>query len=192
MTGPPMHNPIADAAGAKPLRARIALICHAIRWLTFGYVVFVLWGLYAYWSDRAAVARGYAAVYKFDISGAASTQYAAAIALNLVVWAALAWMCWGVWRLFGRYIQGDIFSRISADLLQRIGMLGLFTVALDVVTRPAVIYVMGLHLPDRSDARHMFVRTEDVLYVLIALIIIALGIIYKAAAEMADEHAQVV
>jgi len=184
--------PPADSPRLTALRGKIRVICHVIRLVTLGYVLFVAWGLYDHWADRAKVERGFAALYKLDISGASATQYALAASLSLIVWATLAILCLLVWRLFGRYLRGEIFTRNSAALLQRIGFMGLFVVVFDFAMRPVTVYIMGLHLADRSAARHAFVRTDDVLYILIALVFVALGVIYKSAAEIADEHAQIV
>ncbi len=106
------------------LRGKIGLICHTIRWLAVGYALFDLWGLYAFWSDPEKVARAYANFYKLNISGASPTQYALGAGATFVVWVVLAALCWNVWRLFGRYLRGDIFSRDSAAALQRIGFMG--------------------------------------------------------------------
>jgi hypothetical protein len=174
------------------LRDRIALICYAIRWLTFGYALFVLWGIFDGWLDHPRMERYFTGVYKLDISGASQSQWALGMAVALLGWLVLAALCWNVWRLFGCYIAGDIFSRGSAVLLQRIGFLGLTTVAVDFALRPVTVHIMGVHLADRTGARHGFIRSEDVLYVLISLVFVALGATYRSAAEIADENAQIV
>ena len=174
------------------LRAKIALVCHLVRWLTGGYLLFVAWGLYDHWSDGDRVQRVFKSFYKLDISGAAPWQWRAAEAVSALDWIVLAILCWHVWRLFGRYLQGEIFTAESASLLKRIGVLGLFTVAFDFAMRPVTVMLMGAHLTDSSSARHAFVRTEDVLYVVISLVLVALGMIYRSAAELADENAQIV
>jgi hypothetical protein len=183
----PAASPRLDA-----LRGKIRIICHVIRVVTFGYALFVLWGIYDTWSDRPKLTRGYQAFYKLDITGASDTQYALAIGTSLAVWAALVVLCWFVWRLFGAYLRGAIFTRDSAARLQRIGFMGLLVVAFDFAMRPVTVYIMGMHLADRGPAHRAFVRTDDVLYILIALVFVALGFIYKSAAEIADEHAQIV
>lgn len=174
------------------LRAKIALVCHAVRWLTLVYLLVVAWGLYDHWSDAARVQRFFLAFYKLDISGAAAWQWRAAQALAALDWLVLAILCWNVWRLFGRYLAGEIFTAGSAGLLQRIGILGLVTVAVDFVLRPVTVWLMGAHLADQGAARHAFVRTEDLLYVVISLVFVALGVIYRSAAEIADENAQII
>ncbi|MCB1541275.1 MAG: DUF2975 domain-containing protein [Rhodoblastus sp.] len=174
------------------LRAKIALVCHLVRWLTGGYLLFAAWGLYDHWSDGDRVQRVFKSFYKLDISGAAPWQWRAAEAVSALDWIVLAILCWHVWRLFGRYLQGEIFTAESASLLKRIGVLGLFTVAFDFAMRPVTVMLMGAHLTDSSSARHAFVRTEDVLYVVISLVLVALGMIYRSAAELADENAQIV
>ncbi|MCC0005259.1 MAG: DUF2975 domain-containing protein [Methylobacteriaceae bacterium] len=130
--------------------------------------------------------------YKLDIADAAPWQWRAAEAVSALDWIVLAILCWHVWRLFGRYLQGEIFTAESASLLKRIGALGLVTVAFDFAMRPVTVMLMGAHLADSSAARHAFVRTEDVLYVVISLVFVALGMIYRSAAELADENAQIV
>ena len=174
------------------LRAKIALVCHLVRWLTGGYLLFVAWGLYDHWSDGDRVQRVFKSFYKLDIADAAPWQWRAAEAVSALDWIVLAILCWHVWRLFGRYLQGEIFTAESASLLKRIGALGLVTVAFDFAMRPVTVMPMGAHLADSSAARHAFVRTEDVLYVVISLVFVALGMIYRSAAELADENAQIV
>ena len=174
------------------LRRRIALVCHAVRWLTVGYLLFVAWGLYDHWSNADRVQRVFKGFYKVDISGAAPWQWRAGEAVSVLDWLVLAVLCWHVWRLFGRYLQGDIFSVGSAALLRRIGALGLVTVAFDFAMRPVTVMLMTAHVADTGPARHAFVRTEDVLYVVISLVFVALGMIYRSAAELAEENAQIV
>ena len=98
----------AESPRLTALRSKIRIICHVIRLVTLGYVLFVAWGLYDHWADRAKVERGFAAFYKLDISGASATQYALAASVSLLVWATLAILCFFVWRLFGCYLRGDI------------------------------------------------------------------------------------
>lgn len=174
------------------LRRRIALVCHAVRWLTVGYLLFVAWGLYDHWSNADRVQRAFKNFYKVDISGIAPWQWRAAEAVSALDWLVLAILCWHVWRLFGRYLAGDIFSADSATLLRRIGVLGLATVAFDFAMRPVTVMLMTAHVSDSGGARHAFVRTEDVLYVVISLVFVALGMIYRSAAELAEENAQIV
>lgn len=174
------------------LRAKIALVCRIVRWLTVAYALFVAWGIYDYWSQPDRVRTMFLAFYKFDIAGAAPWQWGAAQAVMALDWLVLAFLCWHIWRLFGRYLAGDIFTSQSAALLKRIGLLGLLTIVVDFVSRSAGIMIMGAHLADRSAARHGFVRTEDVLYILISLVFVALGVIYRSAAEIAEENAQII
>ena len=174
------------------LRTKIAFVSQLVRWLTVGYALFAAWGIYDHWSQPERVRALFLALYKFDITGAAPWQWRAAQAVMALDWLVLAWLCWHIWRLFGRYLAGDIFTSASAALLKRIGLLGLLTVVVDFALRPVGIFIMGAHLADRSAARHAFVRTEDVLYILISLVIVALGVIYRSAAEIADENAQII
>ena len=174
------------------LRRKIALVCHAVRWLTVGYLLFVAWGLYDHWSNADRVQRAFKNFYKVDIAGVAPWQWRAAEAVSALDWLVLAILCWHVWRLFGRYLEGDIFSAGSASLLQRIGVLGLVTVAFDFAMRPVTVLLMTAHVADTAASRHAFVRTEDVLYIVISLVFVALGMIYRSAAELAEENAQIV
>lgn len=174
------------------LRARIALVCHVVRWLTVGYLLFAAWALWAYWTDAEQVRRVFLEFYKLDIAGAADWQWRVARFIAAADLLMLACLCWNIWRLFGRYLAGAIFTLQSAALLQRIGILGLATIAFDFATRSVTVYVMASHLGGAADLRHVLLRVDDVLYVLVSLFLVALGMIYRSAAELADEHAQIV
>ena len=102
-----MQNDLEPAVSPRltALRGKIRIICHVIRAVTVGYPLFVLWGLYEYWSDWPNVVRGYANFYKLDISGASAQQHAMVICISIAIWVALALLCWFVWRLFGAYLR---------------------------------------------------------------------------------------
>lgn len=186
-----------DIAAATPenshlttLRGRIGWICQTIRALVIGFAVADLFAILAVWADRESLERHYRGFLKIDLSGASTGQFAIGLALNLVVWVFVAVTCFCLWRVFSLYLRGSIFSAESALWLRRAGILGFFTVLVDIGMRSAIILVLAAHLP--ANQNHGYVRLDDLLYVIFTLMIIAVAQIFKTAAEIAGEHAQFV
>src|SRR5215468_1121188 len=109
---------------ANGLHRRVAPLCHAIRWSAVG------WGLWATVSalmvfagpDR--VGEHYGRTLKVDLGQLPVSGYAMACTI-IVLDLALAWLVIAfVWRLFGRYLRGDIFSHAAVAEMRRAGWAG--------------------------------------------------------------------
>ncbi|MBI1868609.1 MAG: DUF2975 domain-containing protein [Methylocystis sp.] len=189
-----LDRPDAPAADAQlsALRARIGWICHLLRLLVVGYVLWLFGVLLYYWTDRAWIERQFSDALKLDISGASQTQFGAALAFNLFVWVLLAVMCFCLWRVLGLYLEGRIFTVEAALWLRRAGMLGLATTIADFASRSLIIMTLEAHLPSTAGYHHGFISSSDPLHLIFALLVIAFAHIFKTAAEIAGEHAQFV
>jgi hypothetical protein len=166
-------------------------VCHAARLCLVGYAALATFGVFQFWTGPEHVTY-FNGFLKIDISSAAPWQYVLAATLNSLPLLLVYAISWLAWRLFGAYLEGRVVVVESGRKLQMIGVLALSATVLDFVMRSAGAWVMGRHLADTSVANHGFVSTNDVLYIALALVFIALGAIFKAAAELAEEHAQIV
>ncbi|MBG0809756.1 DUF2975 domain-containing protein [Methylosinus sp. H3A] len=173
------------------LRERIGWICQTIRALVIFFAVADLLVILIFWADSGKVERHFRELLQIDVSGASQGQYAAAMALSLVVWVFTAVICFCLWRVFSLYLQGGVFSAEAALWLRRAGVIGLVTIVLDVAMRSAVILAIASHLPAEQN-HHGYIRLEDLLNVIFLLMLIAIAHIFKTAAEIAGENAQFV
>jgi DUF2975 family protein len=174
------------------LRGRIAWICHALR---IAAVVWIGWGtaiLLYVWSDRAQVTEGWGRLFSLDLSGISDARYAAAFAVALVDLAVAAVVAACLWRLAGTYLAGRVFTVDAALWLRRTGISGFAAIAVDIVARLAVASILTGQFAPVPTRGFIYLMPQDVLHLIFAAFVFALAYIFKAAAELADDHAQIV
>ncbi|MGO9005031.1 MAG: DUF2975 domain-containing protein [Beijerinckiaceae bacterium] len=173
------------------LRRKIGWLCHAIRILAVAWIAWVLVTIIQSWGDRAHVINLYGRFFHADLSDMSQSQYLGAFALLLLVWSIAATMVAALWRLFGTYLAGRIFTIESAVWLRRVGVLGALAVILDILARPALSMILTSHI-ETGHWGALFVMPQDVLNIIFAAFVFSLAYIFKAAAELADDHSQIV
>src|SRR5215471_11838418 len=110
------------ASGQSDLRARIGWICHALR---IAAVVWIAWNLATFLilsSNKARTLETVGWVVGVDLSGVSNTRFAAAFALGLVNWLMTVAVAVCIWRLFGTYLAGRVFTVDAAVWLRRFGL----------------------------------------------------------------------
>jgi hypothetical protein len=179
------------------LRARIGWMCHPIR---IAAVLWAGWNLVNvvrgwYSLDRAKVIAGLNDALKADLSEISNTQVVAVFATAVTVWTLEAAIVYCVWRLTAGYLQGRIFTIDAAIWMRRLGVTGLVAVLAVVVWRRAALFIYTIHGHLPAVTLLLFgqlVMPGDLLRLVFCLFVIALAHIFKAAAELADDHAGIV
>lgn len=163
-----------------------------MRYAALAYALWVLSLLVMFWSDAAFVARVHSFWAKMPLTEASVWQRVAGFALSFVDWLLLAAAVCAVWELMGAYLEGRIFSPDAAKWLRRIGLFGLAALALDIVLRPVMTAISSMHMPEGMRVVALHFQPNDLLNTLFLLAFVALGHIFKSAADLADDHAQIV
>jgi hypothetical protein len=188
-----LHSaPYTATEGRTGLRARIAWICHALR---IAAVVWFGWGsavLLYVWSDRDRVTHGWGQLFSLDLSGISDARYAIAFGVALADLAVSALVAACLWRLASTYLAGRVFTVDAALWLRRTGIAGFAAIAVDVVARLAVASILTGQVVPVPTRGFIYVMPQDVLHLIFAAFVFALAYIFQAAAEMADDHAQIV
>lgn len=189
----------AEAPGAGPmsqagLRVRIGRLCHLIRAAAVLWAGWTLLVTIRGWSDSAKLLTDVGHVFQVDLSGVADAQYISSFIIDLGSWTAVAAVSYCIWRLFGSYLQGRIFTVDAAVWMQRIGIAGIVAVLTALVDRRMVWLILTSHanLPLSTRLSVHLLVPNDLLEVLFCLFVIALARVFKVAAEMADDHARIV
>jgi len=183
--------PSATSPLRADLRARIGWICHALRIaavLWFGWEV--VWSLIS-WSDKARILESYGFWFSADFTGVSDARYAAAVVAVILSLAAGVPVVICIWRLAGTYLSGRVFSVDAALWLRRTGIAGLAATVVSVLARAVVASIIAGQ-PVLIPPRGSFVLPQDLLHLIFSLFVLALARIFKAAAEMAEDHAQIV
>ena len=183
--------PVTPNFDTSALHRRVAPLCHVIRWCA------VAWGLWAtvivfmVFAVPDRVAENYGRALNVDLGQLPTSGYVLALAI-IVLDLALAWLVvFFVWRLFGHYLKGDIFSHAAVAEMWRGGWAGVAVVAFDLVARPLIAYVLTQHLAE-SQRLHFWTSPDDLLHLMLALFIVALARIFRAGVEIADDNRQIV
>jgi len=179
------------------LRARIGWLCHLIRMAAMGWPAWNLTLLFWHWHwrDLAKITENLGRALNTDLQGLSYAQIdvAFALALGLVPLEAAVSYC--IWRLFGTFLQGRIFTVDAAIWMRRIGIAGLVAVLVNVVVRRLIFFILTshAHLPPATVlSLGQPVVPFDLVQVMFCLFVIGLAHIFKTAAEMADDHARIV
>ena len=179
------------------LRGRIGWLCQLIRiaapgWPTWNLAL-LLWNWH--WRDLAKITENLGRALNADLQGLSYTQldFAFALALGLVAFQAAVSYC--IWRLFGAFLQGRIFTVDAAIWMRRIGITELVAVLVSVVARRVTVFILTSHAHLPATTVLSFgqpVVPFDLVQVMFCLFVIGLAQIFKTAAEMADDHARIV
>ncbi len=176
---------------AQLLRKKIGWLCQLIRFAAIVWSGWILYLVVNFWGDRSRATLAYGRISGAEPAPLADFNYFAAFGLELAAWALTAAVALTLWRLFSRYLQGEIFTVSAAVDLRRLAAVGAATLIFSVAQRPAVFHLMTA---GRDTAgRHMpFFQPNDLLDAIFVTFLFSLAYIFKTAAELADEHAQIV
>ena len=173
------------------LRARIAWICQALRLAAVIWVVWDLVFVVLHWSDKAAVLQSYERVFSSTLT-VSTARYAVAFAVVMVSMAVIFVIAFCIWRLAGTYLAGRVFTVDAALWLRRGGIAGLAGIIISVIARVVVASILTGRWVPMSPLGFFYILPQDVLHLTFVIFVLALAHIFKAAAEMADDQAQIV
>jgi hypothetical protein len=180
------------ASGQTDLRARIGWICHALRIAAVLWITWSLTFVVYYWSDKAQVLRNYGQLFSADLGDVSAARYAAAFSAVMVGLAVGAVVVVCIWRLAGTYLEGRIFTVDAALWLRRTGLAGISAVIVSVLMRIVTASILVGRFVPISPRGYYYLLPQDLLHMIFAVFVFALAHIFKAAAEMAEDQAQIV
>jgi len=186
------HAPPFNAAPLRTgLRARIAWICQALRLAAVIWVVWELVFVVIHWSDKAAVLTSYERVFS-TVLVVSTARYAVAFGVVMVSLAVIFVIAFCLWRLAGTYLAGRVFTVDAALWLRRTAIAGLAGIIVSVIARVVVASILTGRWVPMSPLGFFYIVPQDVLHLIFVIVVLALAHIFKAAAEMADDQAQIV
>ena len=186
------HAPPFNAAPLRTgLRARIAWICQALRLAAVIWVVWELVFVVIHWSDKAAVLTSYERVFSTALT-VSTARYAVAVGVVMVSMTVIFVIAFCLWRLAGTYLAGRVFTVDAALWLRRTAIAGLAGIIVSVIARVVVASILTGRWVPMSPLGFFYIVPQDVLHLIFVIFVLALAHIFKAAAEMADDQAQIV
>src|SRR5262249_19016620 len=131
------------------LHAKIGWICHAIRAATAVWLTWILVQLIMHWWDRAFLEQSLFRYLGADISGTSQFRYTLAFIPILLTWLCAVALGYYLWRLFGGYLEGRIFTVDAALRMRAAAIAGFVAAFADVGHRPLYYLTLMGHLPDK-------------------------------------------
>lgn len=187
-----MHDSSALAPASIPrLQMKIGWICNIIRWA--GLIWFIwMFGLFLFlMSHRADYFDKGLKFNQIDPASVSDGTFWLANVGSFLVYVPTAVVVWRLWGLMQGYLQGDILTIRAADRLRSVALAGLFATATDVLLPPLTSALMLPMLLSKTPYWQM-VRPTDLFYALVCGFLLALSAIFRAAVEIADDHAQII
>lgn len=184
--------PVTFTPQLAALRARIGVICHALRFAAAGYALWILLAVLVHWLDRDRLIATHGRLLRIDLTGMAPWQQAAGLAVDLSLWLLVAVACCAAWQLFTGYLEGRIFTTGAAALMRRTALFGIVAQVLGMAARPLVAAILSAHLPAGERHVHVFFQPNDLLTLLLLASLLALAHIQLTGAELAAENAEII
>lgn len=173
------------------LRRRIGGLCQTLRFALVAYCIWMFVSIATFWSDEAQIVSRFASL-KVDVEGLSAYQRLGAFGVSLVIWALLVVACFAGWRLFSGYLEGRIFTPDAAGWLRSLALMGLIAALIDIAARPLMSLILTAHKGAGAHMVSVYFRPEDLSTLMLLATLLALAHIQKTAADIADEHAQIV
>jgi hypothetical protein len=123
---------------------------------------------------------------RVTIDSRALWLYAGAHAPSIAV---ALFMLWQLWRLFGAYRRGEVFSRPALQHLRRFSIGVLLQAALEPLTRTACILAVTIGNPPGQRQLVIGLSSDDYERVLIGAVLLAIASVMAEAVRVAEDHA---
>ncbi len=176
--------PAAPDGRLVELRRRLYWTCRGIQ---IGAVLLAFWqvgdAIWPWLDVESFIARN-AAAYGIDPISATSAKYWSALVINMTATLFVVPLSSSIFRLTQGFLAGEFFDFDTARRLRRIAFAGLAMAAADVAQRP-MIY--ALVWPELFGKAPLFMP-RDALLLVVSAFVFALATLFRAAAEVANEH----
>ena len=174
------------------LRARIGWICHALRIAAALWIVWIVVFAAIHWSNKAQILEGYGRLFATDLTGVSAARYAAALAVVAIDCLVVTAVAFCLWQLASTYLAGRVFMLEAAVWLRRTAIAGMAALLADVIGRVMVASILVGKVLPLSPRGFYYLMPQDLLHLIFATFVFALAHIFKVAAEMAEDQAQIV
>jgi len=97
-----------------------------------------------------------------------------------------------IWRLAGTYLAGHVFTIDAALWLRRTGLAGISAVIVSVLMRVVIASILVGQFVPISPRGYYYLLPQDLLHAIFAVFVFGLAHIFKVAAEMAQDQAEII
>ncbi len=175
------------------LRLKIGALCHVVRAMAVVYLLWILAAIVRFWINEEWVIFAFNVRLKTNIGGVSVLQRIEACGVDLLNWLFLLGVVVALWRLFGGFLNGSIFTADAARRLRAVGTVGIVAVAVGVICQPVKALIVTSHLPVKPEFANMFVLDPAfLLHFTYCAMLIALAHVFTSASELASDNAGII
>lgn len=187
-----MNDPSALAlTSVSILQKKIGWICQAVRLTVLLWLGSSVTALGVMWTDRAHYFDRTAAYYEIDPASITTSAYWSAAAVAAAKWLLVAWVVRRIWALMQGYLDGDIFTVSAAERLRLVAIAGFVATIGNLIANPIEMAILSTRFFAKVPLWG-WVSPDNFLYLFFCGLLLAIAAIFKTAAALAEDHAQIV
>lgn len=176
------------SASLSASKRKLFGLCHAIRWM---FLAFALWGTvntFQYWSDAPKVLSNMGRFLQLDLSDTPHYWVDTILGIYLIEHLFVFAAAYCVWRMTAAFMQEGLLTSSAPSWLVRCGVYGGVSVVLPLFTFPLSTYLFTLHLPEAQHVVKWWLNSQTLLNLIFCLSVIAFGLMFAWAVEVAEEN----
>lgn len=170
---------------------RIRWIAHCVRTMALIAMATVVGFHAVFWTHPGMIER--TARKEWELSHALqfdAVSRGAALAVNLPLALLTLYALWCLWRLFGGYLRGEVFTDAATRLLRRMGQSVVAIAVAMPLTDTATVLALTLGNPPGQRYLSFQLGSSHFVVLLCGLVFVAMGQVMREAQRMAQENAE--
>jgi hypothetical protein len=170
------------------LNGKLRRACYSIRVVALGWIM--LDGGLSLWnfSDRDAMLQRISRSQGVDVTNVSSLRYWSAALVMLLTMAVAGFFVAQLWRLTHIYLQGKVFALEAARAMRHTALAGFGLTLYSCIALPIAVGLISTDIFPTL-AFYELIKPLSIFYLLISAFLLALSVIFEAAAEIVEDHA---
>ncbi len=175
------------------LLRKIGWLCQGVRVMIVVLIAWLFIKTVIFWMSDVKVVEMTRLTLHVDVSGLSATQKLLGFTLDVATGWGLSFAAYfSIWQLFSGFLRGEIFTVDAALRLRRAGLFVLARAIVLPLSRAVEAMIITAHLPPDTQVFALNFLSGDFSNLLTGAILVQLAQVFKAAAEIADENAQII
>lgn len=187
-----MNHALPSLPNTSPALAAVRRIAWWVRALTLLAGVVLMSLPLAFWLEPATFAQALSAMPKPGVATLTPTTRLYAVVALLPLMAMALFGLQQLWKLFGGYAHGEVFTEIAAMRLRRIGIVLMLVCLVKPLTGTVMSVILSWHNPPGQRTLTLGLSSDDYVSLLSGAVLLAIALVMREAARLAQENAEFV
>lgn len=187
-----MSHALPSLPHSSPALAAVRRIAWWVRALTLLAGVVLVSLPLAFWFEPATFAHALSAMPKPSVTTLTPTIRLFAVLALLPLVAMALFGLQQLWKLFGGYAHGEVFTEIAAMRLRRLGIVMMLVCLVKPLTGAVMSIILSWHNPPGQRTLTLGLSSDDYVSLLSGAVLLAIALVMREAARLAQENAEFV